>query len=326
MKFLVSVLLSMTFLSVPVWADEEDDGFDCQSNDAIRNAQLECVTCGIQRYYQGKRSGPSAVVPSEKWLAFLAATTRSYKKLNPDGTKQSDESIIRSSTALQSFHWNIITQVQAYGFCTDFLGKTTKKAARSKAYRNLSSEDWQELKPFITGSRDPDTKSLNTLAKDMFGFADAMFSDKAQKNMYEFISDPNYRESSVEGRREVFRSKVDRALAPEYDVSGERTGASQIIQTGSDDQGMRECLEQIRDNLSGKNKSLGSAFRTGENYQFCRSMAKSCELQGDLCGPSVKQIPVAPPRAGKPVAPPPPVPTKGRGQHGLDGLPAPGVK
>lgn len=324
MKIFLSALLSLALFSPSVWAnDEEDDSSsNCQVNQAMENAQLACVSCGIQKYYQ--QSGKD-VVPSEKWLAFLGVATRNYKKLNPDSRKASGEDIVRSDVALQSFQWNVIAQVQAYGFCTEFLSKDTKKAPRSKAYRDLSSEDWTKLYNYLTRSTERSEKEMNDLAKNTFGFADALFSDKAQENMKSFINDENFKDSSIQTRRETFRGRLNKALAPEYDVSGERTGNVQILQNGSSDQGMRKCLEEIRDGLDGKT-AIGRAFVSSkENYSICRSMASSCQLKGDLCGPSpAKAAPVAPRPTGgtKPTAPS--RPTSPRGLPDLP--PPPGVR
>lgn len=156
---------------------------------------LACVSCGVQMYYSTQGKGDT-VNPSEKWLATLAAGARNLRELNPGGRGAHSESIVKNDTAMMSMHQVVISQIQAYGFCT-------------KDY----PVEWRNIRKFITNNSERSAKEQKQLAK-LLGFDSRsdfaeLLNDaaKVDKNTGEVIKE------TLEDRRRKFRETASNLIA-----------------------------------------------------------------------------------------------------------------
>lgn len=254
------------------------DEFDCRSNNMMELSGVACVSCGIQKYYSDKGQ---EVVPSEKWLALLAVNTRAFRNTNPGST----DDIVRSDIAKENLQKVIISQVQAYGFCKDYLGKNTARSVRSKYYPDMSSKDWEFFNGFITNSRDRNQTELGKAAKE-FGFQSnaGLFGNgnkEAYENMRYMMDDVDYRSATLFEKRSAFKEKVNEALY----------GKKLVAVSGGDDQGLRRCLEEVQAHLNNPPSDQ-------ESVKFCATMSNACDIDTGFCSIGV-------PRVAKPAAPTP---------------------
>lgn len=267
LKFALSALLLV--LSATAFAEGYDE-WNCRERDMLKGMGLQCVSCGVQQYYSDK--GQTDVVPSEKWIALLAVGARQFRQLSngrpaPRTGGYSDEETNNMKKV-------IISQIQAYGFCTKYISSDTLKITGGKDYRDLSGKDWDYVKSLIKA--DHEERDMNKAAK-FFGFKDGFVSDLALPNMRSLMDDEHLRDFTVDSKRKDFKDKLRSALAPEYTVSGERSTAPQIIGAGDKDNGLRQCLEEVQQRL--KAEPLQNS-----NVAFCSTMAKACQMNDEFCG------------------------------------------
>lgn len=294
----VFAVASLLFSSVSSFA--EYDAFNCVTNPNLDNAGLQCISCGLTKFYADRGI---EVNPSHKWLALLAVRAREK------GFGSSTDSVVRSSTSKERMQKTIIQDLQAYGFCNEYLGKSTAKSGRSRNYHDMSADDWKMFFEFITRDKIPSEKSYAQLAERL-GFKDPGFFVKGTaKNNLDYLFEGAYEGYSLEDKRKIFKEKLSEALAPEYNVSGERVEkAREFIANGDKDEGLRTCLTDLKKRFFEKEKS------DKETFEMCDTIAKACEIERvpmdynkDFCvhkGMGLK--PVAPGPAKGTLAPPKP--------------------
>lgn len=304
----VFTVASLLFSAEPSFA--EYDAFNCVTNPNLENAQLQCITCGLTKYYADKGV---EVNPSHKWIALLAVRAREK------GFGSGTDSVVRSSIAKEKMQKTVIQDIQAYGFCNEYLGKSTVKSGRSKNYHDMSADDWKTFFEFINRDKIPTEKSYVELAEKL-GFKDPGFLAKGTaKNNLDYLFEGAYEGYSLDDKRKLFKEKLNEALAPEYNVSGERVEKPrEFIANGDKDQGLRNCLTDIKKRFFEKEKS------DRETFEMCDAVAKACEIERvpmdynkDFCvhkGMGLK--PVAP-STWKSLVPPKPSSTGGKSGTGV---------
>ena len=267
LKYVLGVLLILC--SAIAFAEDDYDAWSCHEGDMLKPMGLQCISCGIQSYY-GSKSNAKDIVPSEKWLVLLASGARAFYDINP---KQKNRFSDTEKTAIQKI---VISQIQAYGFCTQYISKEALRATGGARYRDLSSPEWAFFKEFI--KTDQSEAGLTEAAKK-FGFQhDGFFSgsnNSAFSNLKYLLDDSQIRSSFADKRGE-FKSKLEEALKPEYNASGEKSSGRQILADKDKDGGLRKCLEDVRMRLNTEAISGGSS-------ELCESMAKACSLQSTFC-------------------------------------------
>ncbi len=282
------------------------DEFDCRSNGSIKNAGLECVTCGLQKHYRDQ--GLDEVKVSEKWLTLMGILAQ----------REYSQNTVRSPEEREAFQKAVIRNLQIYGFCSEYLGKETKGHGRSQNYKDMSAEDWRYFNSLL--NRDykiSDDQLADAAAK--LGFKSGLFSNKSAKKNLEYLFEGNYENLSLDQKRDLFKQKLKQALAPNYDISGEKISKEfeEFIADGDKDQGLRSCLADIKERFF--EKTLSDKATHG----LCVTMAEACDLprkhldsNGDFCihpgmalKPASRQV--QPPPFGngtRPIPPPPPRP------------------
>lgn len=304
--FITAALLSST-ISVSALAAYDD--FDCRASASLKNAYLDCVSCGAQKYFSDKFPDKE-VVPSEKWLAFLGVMTKQTSHLapsRPDGRFTSrDNDIVSNFDAREAYQKKVIAQVQAYGFCTKFIGKKNRG-------KDMSADDWKVVFSYLTTSKNASDAELEKLA-EFFGFDNPKFGSKAESNMRYLVTGKrvnpaletnrnrlnDFSEDPKDQRRPNFKRRLSEILDSNYDISGERTDTRAAITTGDKSTGLRECLEEIRGMQEGRGDTMAStAFRNdSSSYEFCSTMANSCDMAPNFCAgrpaPAGVVVPKAP--------------------------------
>ncbi len=306
LKYALCALLLV--FSATAFAGDDDDGYDrwnCREQSGLIGAGLQCVSCGIQQYYSSK--GKPEMVPSEKWIMLLAANGRIHRDLN--SSKKRDN--IRGTVESESLKRLVISQIQAYGFCSRYIGKNTQQVTGGRNYRDLSGDDWKYLNTFMEGlALDPDDrKTQNKIAKDLFGFKDTVFGNGSAEAMEKLMDDLELdkQSASVTTKRTVFKKKLSSALGNGYDISGEKSETPNVIAAGDKDQGLRRCLEEVQQRLN------TPEFADG-NQAFCESMASSCSLAKNFCNKNAgSNDGYRPPRPLNKSLPSPPGPGKNSG-------------
>jgi len=309
MKKLVLLCLAFSLVTVSAWADDSDSDSSCKTDPMQKLAGLQCISCGIQAYYQNKTKdldNPPQIVPSEKWLAFLAATEVQTGWLKIDRSKkfkQSDNAIVTNDEADFIYKKDIIAKIQAYGFCTSYVSRQTIRATGGKPGRDLDAGDWTNyVLPATTHNLSLNEKQLQEMGT-FFGFRNAFLGSKADTNMKYLVNgdDPDraiFDNATFIQRREDFLVRLQKTLD-----SG--------VASPPKDNGLMVCLQQMQNNLTGTGKDpLLAKFSSSNNegVVFCRSMADSCNIDAGFCYP----FKVAPSKAnGKtvsvPLSPPPPM-------------------
>lgn len=301
------------------------DEFNCRSSGlGLKNMQLECVSCGAQKYFADKADGRE-VVPSEKWLALLGTMAVQHMKLDEKGKNN----IASNLDARANYQKVVISMIKDYGFCQKYISKDWAKRANEKS-SDISPDDWKNaIYPGLTRNTELDYSSMKRLGK-YYGFDSSLFGWNAAENMNYLIlnspdpfksnnpadsSDrafaekyPTYNQGqSKSERRPSFIKRLKQALQSDYDVSGEKkSGGDRIVQSGDKDNGLTECLKEIERMQEGKGDPLLNSFlqSQSENNKFCREMANSCEIASDICGASVSSP--SPVTSGRvPLGPPP---------------------
>lgn len=289
------------------------DEWNCRSSGlGLKNMQLECVSCGAQNYF-AKKAGGREVVPSEKWLALLG--TLSVQNMNLDGSGKNN--IAANSDARANYHKVVISMLKDYGFCQKYISKDWDKRA-TEQNSDIAPGDWSAyVFKGLTRNTDLGSSELKSLGK-YYGFDGSIFGWNAAENMnYLVLNSPdpfrsnNPRDASDERfaakyptynqglskneRRPAFVRRLKEALGSGYDVNGEQK-KSGIINSGNKDNGLTECLREIERIHDGKGDPLLNSFMrsAGDNTNFCREMANSCEISADFCGGDLSSVRTSP--------------------------------
>ncbi|WP_415062728.1 hypothetical protein [Bdellovibrio sp.] len=320
------------------------DEFDCRSSGLnLKNTQLECVSCGAQKYFADKAGGRE-VVPSEKWLTLLGTMAVQHAKLDPKGRNN----ISADSEARTNYQIFVISMLRDYGFCQKYISKERARSATNKS-SDIGGDDWgQYIYPGLTRNANLDYSGMKSLGK-YYGFDSSFFGWNSAENMnYLLLNSPDpYKSNNPKDaadqsfaekyptynqgqqksdRRPAFVRRLKQALQSEYDVSGEKkTSGDRIVQSGDKDNGLSECLREMERMHEGKGDPLLNSFlqSSSENTNFCKSMANSCEISADFCGATststkpTKQPDPIKPGALPPPPPPPPQPAKARQGGGV---------
>lgn len=306
-KYLVPALL--VFSSATSFADY--DQFNCVTNPSLENANLQCISCGLTKYYADKGL---EVNPSHKWLALLAVKARER------GFGTNPDSVVKSDVAKEKLQKTVIMELQSYGFCEEYLGKNTLKNGRSRNYHDMSADEWKVIFEFINRDRVPSSKAYAQLAEKL-GFKDPGFLAKGTaKDSLDYLFEGSFEGLSLDDKRKLFKEKLNEGLAPDYNVSGERVEkAKEFIASGDKDQGLRNCLSDI------KRRFFEKQMSDKDTYQMCETVAKACDIsrvpmdpQNDFCihkGMGLRPISSAPAKPG-PVPPPPAPRPSGQKQGG----------
>ncbi|WII71315.1 hypothetical protein QJS83_12665 [Bdellovibrio sp. 22V] len=275
MKQYLSVLtLAAALLSVvPSFA--EYDPFDCTTNSNLEASGLQCVSCGITKYYADRGE---VVDPSHKWLVLLSLMVRK------EG----------SSNDKQKMQMAVIKAIQSYGFCNQYLGEETLKNGRSKASHDMSAKDWEYFFKFLTTEALPAEKSYNDAAKKL-GFKNAWMSNTAARKNMDYLFEGMFDGIFLDAKRDKFASKLNEL----DDFSND----------GKDDQGLRSCLREIRE------KFFTKRMTDRETYKMCEVVADACDIPRvpmakgqDFCvhnGMGLRPASVKQPNPISPIAPPP---------------------
>lgn len=264
-KFLTIAVLTLSAASSFAGYDE----FACITNQNIERAHLQCVACGITKYYADKGID---VNPSHKWLALLGLKVREYKLDN------AGRSSVVSSDAERNYKIRVIQKIQEYGFCTEYVG--SKTASRSKNMHDMSAEDWTAFYEFLNREDIPGEKSYDKIAKSLGFKSGWMGASGAKKNM-DYLFEGFNENLSLDDKRSLFKEKLKQALQPEYNVSGEKNEKStDFIAAGDKDQGLRSCLTDI------KRRFFEQQMSDKETYKMCEVIANACDLARTPMGPN----------------------------------------
>lgn len=236
------------------------DDFDCRSNGTMEMTGLKCVSCGIQKYYQDQGQ---EVEVSDKWLALMGLLVQ----------KRFDGDTVRSPQNREVFQTAVIKLVQAYGACSEYLGKDTVKNGRSRQYHDMSVEDWNAIKKYLTGSSPVSDKELNKIAS-MFGFDSFFWRQQDNKDSLDYLFEGAFDgQSTLEYKRDIFKEKLNQATIPDYNVSGEKIERPKdYIKKGEKDQGLRKCLADIKERYF--RKQMGDKA----SHKFCATIADACDI------------------------------------------------
>nr|WP_295905773.1 hypothetical protein [uncultured Bdellovibrio sp.] len=241
------------------------DEFNCVTNGSIERAHLQCVACGISKYYSDKGI---EVTPSHKWLALLGL------KVREQNLDSRSKGTVTSSDALENFQKDVIIKIQEYGFCAEYLGKDTKKKGRSNNMHDMSAEDWTAFFEFLNRDDNPSSKNYDKMAENLgFKSTSLIGSGGAKKNM-DYLFEGFDENLSLDDKRALFKEKLKQALASEYNVSGERAEKTkEFISSGDKDQGLRTCLSDI------KQRFFQQQMSDKETFKMCEVIANACDLE-----------------------------------------------
>ncbi|KHD87088.1 MAG: hypothetical protein OM95_16390 [Bdellovibrio sp. ArHS] len=313
MKRFLSVLTTAAMVLSSASALAEYDKFNCVTNPSLQLSSLECVTCGISKYYADQGI---ELNPSHRWIALLGLLVRE-NKLTEDGGR----GIVRDSDAKEVFLKEVIKRVQVYGVCSEFT--VSDMGSRSKNMHDMTAQDWKEFSMFITGDKVPSEDSYDALAKKLgfksnYGFWGGGNGPKAS---LDYLFQGHLEELTLDEKRAFFKEKLNQALEPEYTVAGEKKEkAIDFVRSGDEGMGLKRCLSEIRDKYFKKQMS------DQETYKMCGVIADSCNIKrgsldqkADFCahiGMGLRRAsPNQPPPFGgsSPRQPPPRPATSGKG-------------
>lgn len=295
--------------------DEEWDDFLCRNQTHLVGMGLQCISCGVQKYYSDH--GRPNIVPSEKWISLLAVGARNFKNIesSPDGKRHMSTGGY-GSIEMDNMKKVVIHQIQAYGFCVNYISKDAKNVTGGKNYRDLTAAESKYVTQAAKRALKED--DLNDVSK-FFGFKQSKFlffetSDHgAIDGAKTFFDDANLNDATTVFKREVFKKKLNDALN-DYDISGEKKqNREEIIAAGDKDNGLRQCLEEVQRRLQ------SPEYKTA-NTELCQTMAAQCEVEDSVCndpnpnGGGSVGVP-QPKRKGGGKLPPPPM---GDGRGGIN--------
>lgn len=243
------------------------DEWSCNENSMMKLNGLQCISCGIQKYYRD--NGKGEIMPSEKWLVTLAAGARSFRQLNPGEKGATSESIVRNDIAKKNMQSAVISQIQAYNFCT------------ANGKRSIKPKTWSFINDFITNETSTSTDRQNDFAK-FLGFDPSWRTSASARDLYKNLledsantnlkEDPKtkllYRETMA-NRRLLFNENVNELISRK-DVDDE----------------LRDCLTEM------KNRSKAEKPTDLQSYQFCKVMADSCDITDENFCATGLELPV----------------------------------
>jgi hypothetical protein len=228
------------------------DEWNCEgkTNDAMDLVGLACVSCGVQKHYRS--AGKGEVIPSKQYLAMLAVGARQFRQLNPGAKSERDGNPARNPTAKMNLQKTVISQVQAYGFCTK---KTPVK--------------WRYVNDFITDGRDRSKDQITDLAKS-WGFKKGILSSTpSYDNFHRLVDDSALISVPIEEKRRAFREN-----------------SKELIDRGDVDGDLLECLSEV------KNRAETEKPTDPQSYALCTSMASECGIESDFCRTFKMVLPV----------------------------------
>ncbi|KYG62589.1 hypothetical protein AZI87_14910 [Bdellovibrio bacteriovorus] len=266
MKRLLSVLTTAALCLSSASALAEYDEFSCVTNSSLKLSSLECVTCGITKYYadQGIEMNPS-----HRWVALLGLMVRE-NKLTPQGGR----GIVRDTEAHEVFVKEVIKRIQVYGVCNEFT--VSEMGSRSKNMHDMTAQDWKEFSMFITGDKVPSDDTYDKFAKKLgFKSNNGLFgSDKGPKASLDYLFEGHMENLTLDEKRSLFKEKLNQALEPDYTVAGDKKNKSiEFVRSGDEGKGLKRCLSDIRERYFRKQMS------DQETYKMCGVIADSCDIQ-----------------------------------------------
>lgn len=295
------MLLGVAVITTSSVSVADYDSFSCVTNNNIELAHLQCVSCGISKYYADKGI---EMTPSHRWLALLGLKVRE-EKLTHDGGKGP----VSSTSARETFQKKVIQKIQEYGFCEEYIGKEALKKGRSRNMVDMTSEDWKMFYDFINRDKVPDQDAYDKMAEKLGFKSTSLFSSGGARRNMDYLFEGIYEDRPLSDKRNLFKEKLNQALSPEYSVSGERTERSiEFISVGDKDQGLRKCLADI------KEKFFTNQMDDKETFKMCETIASACDLErtpfdkNDFCMRRGMVLRSALPGANpsRPLPPPPP--------------------
>ena len=181
---------------------------------------------------------------------------------------------------------------------------------------DMSASDWKVFFEFINRDNVPGKDGYEKLAKSL-GFKSSLFGNSARQNM-EYLFEGFYDNLSLDDKRALFKERIKQGLGSEYDVAGERqTKSVDFIASGDKDQGLRDCLADI------KHRFLDQPMSDKETYKMCEVVANACDLDrtpmsnNDFCVHKGMALRPASSVSPRPVGPPPPPPGKAGNRSGV---------
>ncbi|UXR65258.1 hypothetical protein EZJ49_03210 [Bdellovibrio bacteriovorus] len=236
------------------------DDFDCRSNAQMEMSGLKCVSCGIQKYYQDQGQ---EVQVSDKWLALMGLLAQ----------KQYNTNTVTSGEDREKFQMSVIKLVQAYGVCSEYLGKDTLKQGRSPEYHDMSAQDWRFINELLNRKQKVSDKQMETAA-EMFGFDSFFWRRQDSKDSLDYLFDGAFDgQSTLDYKRDIFKEKLNQATIPDYNVSGEKIERPKdYIKKGDKDQGLRKCLADVKERFFKKQMTDKTS------HKFCATIADACDL------------------------------------------------
>lgn len=232
------------------------DEWSCNETSMMKLNGLQCISCGIQKYYRD--SGKGEVMPSEQWLATLATGATTIHQLNVGEKGSTAQSTVRNDIAKKNMQTIVISQIQAYNFCT-------KK----------SKPNWTYFNQFITHNRSNMYKSEkeriaveNDLAKAL-GFKPGWLTkENAREAFRGLLNDIAYTNEKTDpetGLKIPRSSMTDRRRAfNEY--------ANELLSRKDVDDDLRDCLNEM------KSRAKAEKPTDLQSYQLCKTMTESCDL------------------------------------------------
>ncbi|WP_374078333.1 hypothetical protein [Bdellovibrio bacteriovorus] len=298
----VLAIAAIAFTSATSFAGYDE--FNCVTNDSLELSNLQCISCGISKYYADKGV---EVTPSHKWLAILALKVRE-NKLDKDG-----KGTTTSTDAEVNYKQQVIKKIQAYGFCTEYVGKDTP--SRSKNMHDMSSTEWRTFFEFLNRDDLPSEKSYDKLSESLGFRSTALFGSGGAKKNMDYLFEGFDEDLSLNDKRALFKDKLKQGVASDYNVSGEKIENSRkFISSGDKDQGLRNCLSDI------KRRFFEQQMSDKETFKMCEVMANACDLartpmsKNDFCVHRGMGLRPATGTGTQPrPLPPPPLPSKGTG-------------
>lgn len=236
------------------------DDFDCRSNGQMEMSGLKCVSCGIQKYYQDQGK---EIEVSDKWLALMGLLAQ----------KQYGTNTVTSSEDREKFQMSVIKLVQAYGFCSEYLGKDTLKQGRSREYHDMSAKDWGFVNDLLNRNKKVTDEQMDKAA-EMFGFDSFFWRRQDNKDSLDYLFAGAFDgQSTLDYKRDIFKEKLNQATIPDYNVSGEKIDRPKdYIKKGDKDQGLRKCLADVKERFF--KQQMGDKT----SHKFCATIANACDL------------------------------------------------
>ncbi|KYG64440.1 hypothetical protein AZI85_03190 [Bdellovibrio bacteriovorus] len=267
MKRLLSVLTTAALCLSSASALAKYDKFECVTNDSLQLSSLECVACGISKYYSDQGID---FQPSHRWLALLATVVRE-EKLTSKGGRGPVSDLDAKTVFLQK----VINRVQAYGVCSEFTVKNID--SRSREMHDMSAKDWGVFMHFISKDTIPDEKHYDELAESL-GFKSnrllSVIGKNGPKASLDYLFENHEKdEVFLDDKRKQFKEKLNQALEPDYTISGDKKEkALDFIRSGDKGQGLRGCLAEIKERFFRKPLS------DKETHKMCAVIANSCDI------------------------------------------------